>query len=131
MIHEILPSDVEAARAMLTSNHSDAEILAFLATRGIDPAKAGGLVDDLRHGRHPIAQLPFGPGESRPGATARAKAGAGDLPPRPDSPQTPPHRRHRRARGSWWFVVLAIIFLLALAYILFEAWRATAKLMVE
>jgi len=64
MTHDILPSDVECAKAMLDSSHSDAEILAFLATRGIEPAKAGGLVDDLRHGRHPSVQLPFGLGRA-------------------------------------------------------------------
>lgn len=131
MTHDILPSDVECAKAMLESSHSDAEILAFLATRGIEPTKAGGLVDDLRHGRHPVAQLPFGPGRSSPGATARAPVAAGDAPPQSRSPKRRPHRRHRRSRELWWFAVVAIIFLLALGYALFEGWTAATRISIQ
>ena len=131
MTHDILPSDVDFARAMLDSNHPEAEILAFLVSRGIEAAKAGSLIDDLRHGRHPSAQLPFGPGEGRPGATAKAPAAAGDAPPHSRLPQSRPHRRHRRSRVPWWFVGVMIIFVLALGYALFEAWNAANRMGVQ
>ena len=59
MIHEIVSSDVDFARGMMGSGHPDAEILAYLASRGLDPAKAAQLVVDLRHGRKPDTQLPL------------------------------------------------------------------------
>jgi len=121
MIHEILQSDVELARGMLDSSHTDAEILSYLASRGIEAAKAAQLVDDLRHGRAPIVQSPFGPDLSSSGARAKPRAAM----PEAAAPAQPPrHHSHRRRHGGggipWWFVLLAVIFLLALGYALFE-----------
>ena len=117
MIHEILPSDVEVAREMLKASHSDAEILTSLASRGIEPARATQLVDDLRHGRKPNFQVQFGLGSS----AHRAKRGPGTA--TEDAPQAAgsaqPHSRHRkhnRSGVSWWFSLLVVIFLWALWY---------------
>jgi hypothetical protein len=121
MIHEIVSSDVDFARGLMDSGHSDTEILANLASRGVEPAKAAQLVEDLRHGRKPSAQLPSEfrpPGSSAVGdrRTARGEA-------------TQARHSHRRRSGSgkhqrsaipWWFVILAGIALLALGYVLLE-----------
>lgn len=40
MIHEILQSDVEVARRLISSGHPDPEIVVALTARGIEPAKA-------------------------------------------------------------------------------------------
>ena len=125
MIHEILISDVELARGMIESGHSDPEILACLTSRSLDPAKAAQLVGDLRHGRKPNAQRPFDlrqtvhtTDEGR--STERSQA---HQPP----PAEHSHRKrsrsgkHKRASIPWWFVLLACIALGALGYVLFEA----------
>jgi hypothetical protein len=120
MIHEILPSDVEFARGMLHSSHTDAEILACLAARGIQATQAAALVNDLRHGRQPSAQLPFEPART----FHPPIAGAQTVPePRP-APRHHAHRKSHQPKGiPWWFVVLVLIFVLALGYILFETGR--------
>ena len=124
MIHEILPSDVELARGMLDSSHSDAEILAYLASRGIEPSKAAELVDDLRHGRTPTTQFPYGPGAAARRATVEPRAADRQAHQTPDSPPRHSHRRkHKRSAIPWWFVLLVLIFIFALGYILFEAGR--------
>jgi hypothetical protein len=115
MIHEILPSDVEFARGMLDSARSDAEILSFLASRGIEPAKAAELLDDLRHGRTPDVPVAFMLGQRHEPADAV----------RSPLPAAQPHRahgrKHRHRSFPWWFVLLLGIFLLALGYAFFEA----------
>jgi hypothetical protein len=116
MVHDILPSDVELARGMLDSGHSDAEAVAFLASRGVEPAKALELLDDLRLGRTPNAQI-----FSIPGASDHADAAIAGT-----QPLVRRHRHHRhkhsRREVPWWFVCLAVIFLLSLIYCLLE-WR--------
>ena len=128
MIHDIVSSDVDFARGMIDSSHSDAEILAYLASRGIEPAKAAHLVDDLRHGRHPSAQLPFVPppgGHRAVGGPGFARAEAHH--------EHHAHRhhshsgKHRRSVIPWWFVMLALIFLGALVYALLEAGTHVSK----
>jgi hypothetical protein len=123
MIHEILPSDVEFTRGMINSSHTDAEILACLASRGIGPAEAAALVDDLRHGREPSAEMPFRLGQRGPAATGRPQAAARDAPPQshPERHRSHHRRSHRSSGMPWWFVLLVLVFLLALAYALFLA----------
>jgi hypothetical protein len=79
MIHEIVSSDVEFARGMMDSGHPDTELLAYLATRGLDPAKAAQLVDDLRHGREPSAQLPYELRPASPNACRLNRLGREDF----------------------------------------------------
>ena len=105
----------------MDSGHSDTEILASLASRGLEPAKAAQLVDDLRHGRKPSAHLPF---EFRPaGHSAVGKREAA----RGEAHHAPPAYRQRSGSGKrkrsaipWWFVILIGIALLALGYVLLE-----------
>ena len=121
MIHEIVSSDVDFASGMLNSGHSDPEIFAYLASRGLDSAKASQLVEDLRHGRKPNPQLPF---ELRP-AGHSAVGGRGTARTEPYQAQHSHRRRSgsRRHKGSaieWWFLVLVAIASLALGYVLLK-----------
>ena len=122
MIHEIVSSDVDFARGMMDSGHPDAEILAYLASRGLEPAKAAQLVDDLRHGRTPSAQLPF---ELRP-AGHSATEGRGTAKAEPYQAQPSYRKRsgsgkHKRSGIPWWFIILFLIAVLALGYVFLEA----------
>jgi hypothetical protein len=123
MIQDILSSDVEFARGMMSASHPDAEILAHLASRGIQPAQAAQLVDDLRHGRQPNTLLPFPlrPGRSRRGAGDRPKAAPTKAPPE-YHPHSKRSRRgkHQRSSIPWWFLILILIFLGALTYAFWE-----------
>lgn len=121
MIHEILSSDVDFARGLIDSGHSDPEILASLASRGLDPAPAAQLLDDLRHGRKPSANLPFDFRPASPGAVGKRE------PAREEAHRAPPahrhrsHRRkHKRSAISWWFIILIGIALFALGYVLVQ-----------
>ena len=122
MIHEILTSDITFAQGMMNSGHPDAEILAYLASRSLDPAKAALVVDDLRHGRKPKAQLPsdiLSVGHNAAGGPATANRNA---PPAQHSH----HKRSgsRKPRGSgipWWFVILFLIAAIAFGYVFMEA----------
>ena len=122
MIHEVLPSDVELAQGMLNDSYSDAQILAALTSRSIEPVKAAQLVDDLRHGRPPRVQVSFALGSTTHRVTS------GPTTPKDDAPQTadsrPPHSRHRshkRGSGSWWIALLVVIGLWALWYVWVKA----------
>jgi hypothetical protein len=122
MIREILSSDVEFAQGMLNSSHSDAEILAYLTLRGVDPAKAAELLDDLRHGRKPNAQFAYVLGVGRSPATGRTRPAAPDAPPASATPRRHSHtgKSHQQHGVPWWFILLAVIFILALGYTFFE-----------
>ena len=124
MINEIVPSDVEFARELLNSNHTDAEILTHLASRGIQPAAAAALLDDLRHGRKPSVWQPPLSGQFRTrGASRRHPRGQAAPDPVPASRHSY-HRQSRRNIGiPWWFVLLVLVFVFALGYALFEASR--------
>ena len=122
MIREILSSDVELARRMLNSNHSDAEILACLTSRGVEPVKAANLLDDLNHGREPSAQLAYVLGvRVSPSSSGPQSVGADALP-TSETPRKHAHRSgsHARPGVPWWFILLALIFMVALGYALFE-----------
>jgi hypothetical protein len=117
MIHEILSSDVEFARGMIDSSHSDAEILASLTARGLEPAKAAGLLDDLRHGRKPSAQLAFVPGPVDSLTTKGPQPAGATAPWSPEPPRKRLHRRrHHRNSVPWWFILVVLIFTGALGY---------------
>ena len=129
MIHEILSSDVEFAKGMLNSSHSDAEILVYLTSRGIEPAKAADLLDDLRHGREPSARLAYVPGVGRSPATGQPRPGGADAPPTSETPRKHSHRgrMHQRQGVPWWFILLALIFIVALGYAFFEMGSAASN----
>ena len=124
MIHEILSSDVDFAKGLIDSGHSDPEILASLASRGLDPAQAAQLLDDLRHDRKPSANLPFDFRPANPGAVRTRDVA------REESHRAPPARRHRSRRGKhkrsgipWWFIVLVCVAVFALGYVLVQTGR--------
>ena len=133
MIHEILSSDVEFAKGMLGSSHSDAEILAYLASRGIDPAKAVELLDQLRHGRKPDTPPAFVPGGAGHPATESGRAAGADAFPASGSRRKHSHgrRRYKQPSMPWWFILLAAIFILALAYAFFEMGSDVSKESVD
>jgi hypothetical protein len=129
MIHEILSSDVEFAKGMLDASHSDAEILGYLASRGIDPAKAAELLDDLRHGRKPNTPMTLVPHAPGPTAAERGGPVGADAFPGSESRRRHSHgrRRYKQPRMPWWVILLAAIFILALAYAFFEAGSEASK----
>ena len=122
MIHDILPSDVDLARSLMDSGHSDAEILAQLASRGLDSAKAAALLDDLRHGRKPNAHVPLPPGSDGYRPPRKPRPAAPAAPPPVASPRRQSHRSsHRRGGVPWWFALLALAFIGALVYAFWQA----------
>jgi len=121
MIREILSSDVEFAQGMLEASHSDAEILASLAARGLEPAKAAGLLDDLRHGRKPRAQLAFVPGPVIPRAAKGLEPAGASAIRSPEPSRKRLHRKKHRRKGiPWGFILVALIFIGALGYTLIQ-----------
>jgi hypothetical protein len=58
MTHDILPSDVELAQALIRDKCPEAYVVAALCARGVDGFKAAHLVDDLQHGRRVEAAMP-------------------------------------------------------------------------
>lgn len=121
MIHEILPSDVELAKGMLDASHSDQEILASLAARGIAPAKAVELVDTLRRGQTP--HIPFPPGlpVARHRREASPRASHSSPPEKRHVSREHSHRNKLKASARWlWVVVVAVIFTVAIGYVLFQ-----------
>ena len=107
MIHEVLQSDVEVARRLISSGHPDPEIVVALTSRGIEPAKATQLLDDLHHGRRPAVQVLVVPRPSGDGAVGSPGTARGDAP-------QEKHSHGSRSRGGkhhpsgipWWFVIL-------------------------
>ena len=128
MIRELLSSDVEFAQGMLNSSHSDAEILASLTLRGIEPAKAAELLDELRHGRKPSVLLAFLPGVEGSPQAGGPRPGGADAPPTPEPPHKHAHRgSHQRNGVSWWFIFLMVLFILALGYAYVEMGSDASK----
>jgi len=132
MIHEVLPSDVEYVKGMLDESHSDGEILASLAARGLEPAKAAELVDTLRHGQTPY--IPFPPGLP----VARHHS---DVSGRASNSPTQGKRHVSRGNSHWekpksiarsfWVVVLAVSFAIAIGYVLLQIARELAHIGVQ
>ena len=53
MTHDIVQSDIALASRLIGAQRPDQEILQALVLRGIDPAQAAKLLDDLHNGRKP------------------------------------------------------------------------------
>lgn len=106
---------------MFKASHSDAEILVHLTFRGIEPSKAARLVDDLRHGREPSAQLPFVPSVDGGPATERPRqAEAGAIQQAERLRRHSHSGTHKRKVVPGWFILLAVVFILALGYGMLE-----------
>ena len=59
MTHDILQSDIILATRLRGDQRPDEEIIQALVHRGVDPARAAKLLDDLHNGRKPEAQPPL------------------------------------------------------------------------
>jgi hypothetical protein len=102
MTHDILPTDIALAVKLVEEQRPDAEILEALAYRSVDPAKAAKVLDDLRHGRKPVADSPLPremtmtrrPRTKKPGHESRD-----DDAPRSAEPDAPRERRSPAASG--------------------------------
>jgi hypothetical protein len=97
MTHDILQSDIILATKLVADQLPDEEIILALVHRGVDPAKAANLLDDLRNGRKPTAQSPL-PSEmslSRRSRSRSASHGASQ-----NSPTRSPEPEPRRQRPS-------------------------------
>jgi hypothetical protein len=118
MIEEILPSDVEFARELLRGSRSEAEILAALASRGINSAQASQMLEDLRQGREPNSRSDLALGSK----VRREEPDLEMASAHPSHRSVSRHRHsryhhHRQTGALWWFALLAIVFLWALCYI--------------
>ena len=132
MIHEILSSDVDFARAELNAERPDAEILAAFTSRGVERAKASQLLDDLQHGQVPVIQLPVVPVPPAVGAVgSRDTAGVGAAHAKRSHGKRSGRSRHRHAAFQWWFIILVVVALVALGYLLLEASKSASKSAIE
>ena len=83
MTHEILQTDIEFAKGLIGTNRPDDEVAVALTRRGIEPAAAAQLVDDLRNGRRVQPQMAAPEWISRRRSASRADTGAEQSPPPP------------------------------------------------
>ena len=100
MTHDILQTDIDLATRLRDDHRSDEEIILALVHRGVDPAKAAQLVDDLRNGRKPTVRI-RSPAGVHPAAAVTVKEVAretGQSPPTRSS--EPDSRRERRAQPA-------------------------------
>ena len=110
MTHDILQSDIELATRLRDEQRPDEQIISALVHRGIDPAKAAQLVDDLRNRRRPSvqAQLPAEfslPRRSKPRSAAQENQNgqpprSSPPPPRNQPPARPATRDPKKAPAS-------------------------------
>ena len=118
MTHDILQTDIDLATRLRDDQRPDEEILLALAHRGVDPAKAAQLVDNLRNGRAPVTP-PILPPEFARSRRSRSRSVARETvqsPPTPD-PQAAPERERRARPASqgrkkfvavWWAAVALV-----------------------
>jgi len=99
MTHEILQTDIEFAKAQIGSNLPDDQVAMALTRRGVDPAAASQLVQDLRNGRpiQPPAAAPEWVSRRR-SVSGRSTTKVQDQPSiQPPQPRSTSHRRPSRA----------------------------------
>ena len=99
MTHDILQSDIDFAKGLISGNRQDNEVVTALVRRGIEVSAATRLVEDLRHSRpvRPQAESPYL--VSAQAAVARRTAAKAEQ--RPASPsETPKSHRHSSRRSS-------------------------------
>ncbi len=116
MVHDVLDSDVQFAQGLIATNQSDDEILSALCRRGVAADKAFRLVQDLRNkpsGKFAAALT----GPSRGITQASSPVAPVEM------QKSVEHKRERRLRHRpksvpWWFLIIAAIFIWAIAYCL-------------
>ena len=107
MTHDILQSDIALATRLMGDQRPDEEILRALVYRGVDPAKAAKLLDDLHSGRKPEVRPPLPsemtlPRHPRSSSTARetsreSSTRSQEPAPPPEPPQRPAPSARRNA----------------------------------
>ncbi|MGO8928748.1 MAG: hypothetical protein ACLQU3_17920 [Limisphaerales bacterium] len=120
MTHDVLRTDIELATRLRAAERPDDEIIAALVQRGVDPAGAARLVDDLRDGRKAIAQSPVPPEFLLP---RRIRTKSGDRGTGPSQPQPAQGanlrrkhsvrsaRHHRKRPAAAWRIPAIIVAL--------------------
>ena len=122
MTHDILQSDIALATRLMGEQRSNEEILQALKYRGVDPAKAAKLLDDLHSGRKPEIRPPLPsevtlPRRPRSSSTARgtsreSRTHSQEPPPPAELPQrSAPSTRRNAVLGkvaTASFLVLAV-----------------------
>jgi len=137
MTHDILRTDIKLATRLMDEKRPDNEIIAALVTRGIEPATAAQLVDDLRNGKKVDAQstLPMEFGLARRSRSKNGSQGSRqDQPSRSsqdESRREPP--RHATVRGQeksavpWRtpaiFVALVVVVVVVGGILVFQRYR--------
>jgi hypothetical protein len=125
MVHDVLQSDIEFARALMQSNQADTEVVSALCRRGVEPAKASRLVEDLRNNVPVTGTLPPLPGfrserrRSRPAEPKRSEPVA-------ETHTSERRSHHRRSSIPWWFLIIAAISIWAIGYCLWHDDKNTA-----
>lgn len=137
MTHDILQTDIELAIRLMGEQRSAEQIIRALLNRGIDPAAAARLVDDLRSGRDVTAQSPLPqelhfrrrlrtPGKrAAPGALTLVRSGTPDPQTGPLDLQPRDHRGRSRplARIAMGLAALALV---ALGFVLYQRYQNQA-----
>ncbi len=129
MTSDILQSDIELATRLRGDQRPDDEIISALTHRGVDPAKAAQLLDDLRNGKNVTGQSALAPelGLRRRSRTVSAAPASGERPPsrspaaKHRSPSAPPAPRERaRSKLSpGLLLALAAVALVLVGFVLF------------
>ncbi len=142
MTHDLLQSDIDLAKRLRGDHRADEEIITALVNRGIDPAQAALLLDDLRSGRkaapQTTAHLEFTP--ARRSRSKRAAHGGAPNPPTPfprvesrrERPPRPTGHGPKTPTAVW--VIIAVLFgavLVAVGVVLFQRSHSKARLQDE
>jgi hypothetical protein len=138
MTHDILQSDITLATRLIGDQCPNEEVILALVHRGVDPAQAAKLLDDLRSGKKPTAQSPLPPemGMSRRSRSRNAARGTSQgSPTRSPDPgsrrqrSSPPATRGRKKPAVVWMVAV-VVFVLAIGVAgiaLFQHYHAGAN----
>jgi hypothetical protein len=138
MTNDILRTDIELATRLLEEKRPDDQIITALTFRGIDPARAAQVVDDLRNGREVKTQtvLSTGSGLRRRSRTSDASREASQAQSSRSSkaespPKTPRHgaAHHHKKPGISWVVPALVVVLVAVVagMVMVQRHRAAAN----
>jgi hypothetical protein len=120
MTPHLLPLDIVLAEKLIKAGCPDSEIIAVLAGRGIPPAGAAQLVNDLRAGKAVTCSLLPTPGRkpNQDASIARRKERS-PVPPAPEGKQ--------RAPAVWLIVMLFVCLGLVAGSMIFSSYRESAE----
>jgi hypothetical protein len=125
MTNQVLQSDIDLARRLLTAGRPDEDILGALVCRNIAPDRAIQLVTDLRQGLRVEPDLPEMGALRRPGP----KPGSGSVTHRDWRPDAPDYSARQPRRNLPWFMTTLLVALAICAgTVIFSNHRTHAKL---